>query len=179
MLDYPAVELSDSVVRLRRWESRDLECVRLAATDSRIPRGTTVPAIYTEAEGRAFIERQHRRQEDGEGLSFCIEPKATGAAAGLIAALRRPQPGVVGLGYWIIPGERCRGYAAHAICLLAPWLLTDGAAGRVEALVTPDNGPSARSLESCGFQAEGVLRSYLDGTHDVVVYSLVGSDVAT
>ena len=32
---YPAPDLTDGVVRLRRWEHRDRECVRLAATDPR------------------------------------------------------------------------------------------------------------------------------------------------
>jgi ribosomal-protein-alanine N-acetyltransferase len=176
-LGYPSPELCDGVVRLRRWEHRDLHCVRLAATDKRIPQGTSVPAVYTDQEGMAFIERQRHRQEGSEGLSLAIEPVATSRASGLVAALLRPQPGVVGLGYWVVPPERGRQLARHAIGLLSRWLLTEGPIVRVEALVAPDNHPSRRSVEACGFSREGRLRSYLGDHQDVLVYSLVRSDL--
>lgn len=35
--------LEDGLVQLRQWELTDIECVRLAATDPDIPKGTTVP----------------------------------------------------------------------------------------------------------------------------------------
>jgi hypothetical protein len=50
--------LSDGVILLRRWEETDLDCVERAAADPDIPKGTTVPATFTPAEGRAWIERQ-------------------------------------------------------------------------------------------------------------------------
>ena len=60
-LFYPDPELTDGVVGLRPWRLADHECVRLAGTDPQISRCTTVPAVYTPVEGRAFIER-HRRK---------------------------------------------------------------------------------------------------------------------
>lgn len=176
-LGYPSPDLCDGIVRLRRWEYRDLNCVRLAATDQRIPHGTSVPAVYTDDEGIAFIDRQRHRQERAEGLSLAIEPVATPEASGLIAALFRSQPGVVGLGYWVVPPERGRQLARHAIGLLSRWLLTEGPIIRVEALVAPDNHPSRRSVAACGFSIEGRLRSYLGDQQDVLVYSLVRSDL--
>lgn len=176
-LEYPSPDLCDGVVRLRPWDVRDLECVRLAATDARIPQGTSVPAVYTEAEGLAFLHRQHQRRENCEGLSLAIESVATSRAVGLLAALFRSQPGVVGLGYWVVPPERGRHYARKAIALLSTWLLTDTPITRIEAMVVPDNEPSTRSLEACGFRKEGLLRSYLGGKDDVLVYSLVGRDL--
>src|SRR5207245_3842015 len=133
-VSYPAPDLTDGVVRLRRWERRDLDCVGLAATDPRIPEGTSVPAVYSAAEGIAFIERQWGRQSDGEGLSLAIEAAASGEAVGLIVALFRQQRGVFGLGYWVVPPERGHGYARRAVALLARWLLDGELATRVEAL---------------------------------------------
>lgn len=177
-LPYPTEALSDGVVRLRAWEHRDIECVRLAATDERIPQGTSVPAVFSPEEGIAFIERQWGRQTDGEGLSLAIEDVGTAEAVGLIVALFRPQPSVVGIGYWVVPTGRGRGYAGRAVSLLTAWLLRDTPTSRVEALVEPANGPSSRTLERCGFQAEGRLRSYLDGKHDAIMYSLLERDLA-
>ena len=48
-LSHPEPDLADGVVRLRRWEHRDLDCVRAAATDPRIPQGTSVPRVFTTA----------------------------------------------------------------------------------------------------------------------------------
>ena len=176
-LPYPDPPLGDGVVLLRRWEGRDLACVEAAATDPRIPSGTTVPAMFSEAEGTAFIKRQWGRQSDGEGLSLAIEEEATSTAVGLIALLFRPEPLVAGVGYWVIPEARGRRFAARAVALLAPWALRQASVRRLEALVDPENLASMRALEGCGFQKEGLLRSYLKGKHDAFIYSLLPSDL--
>ena len=177
-LAYPDPSLADSVVTLRPWEHRDVECVRLASTDERIPQGTTVPAEFTIAEGLAFIERNWGRQTNGEGVSLAVEDTTTGEAIGLVVALFRPQQSVVGLGYWVVPPARGRGLAGRAVTLLATWLLEETTTTRVEALVVPDNTPSRRTLERCGFQEEGCLRSYIDGKEDAIMYSLLLDDLA-
>ena len=177
MLPLPDPPLEDGVVRLRRWEQRDLPCIEAAAADSRIPEGTTVPAVFSEAEGMAYIERQWRRQADGEGLPLAIEEVHSHAAVGFIVLLRRHQPAVAGLGYWVIPAARGHGYARRAVALLAPWALRLGSVNRVEALAEPVNGASVRTLEGAGFRREGLLRSYLDGTLDAFMYSLVRADL--
>jgi hypothetical protein len=64
---YPDPELSDGVVRLRRWSERDLECIAQAATDPSIPASTSVPAVHTEEAAPAFIRRQWRYVGNGEG----------------------------------------------------------------------------------------------------------------
>lgn len=133
--------------------------------------------MYSEPEGVAFIERQWGRQTNGEGLSLAIESVAAGQAVGLIAALFRSQPGVVGLGYWVVPPERGHRYARLAIGLLSRWLLTETVTTRVEAYVQPGNRPSRRSLESCGLREEGRAPSYIDGKHDAILYSLVRNDL--
>lgn len=176
-LPYPDPPLRDGVVLLRRGEGRDLACVAAAATDPRIPSGTTVPAVFSEAEGTAFIRRQWGRQSDGEGLSLAIEDEATSTAVGLIALPFRAEPLVAGVGYWVIPEARGRRFVARAVALLAPWALQQGSVCRLEALVDPENLASMRALEGCGFQKEGLLRSSLKGTHNAFIYSLLPSDL--
>jgi ribosomal-protein-alanine N-acetyltransferase len=92
----------------------------------------------------------------------------------------RPQPGVLGIGYWVVPDARGAGLASRAVRLATQWSLLHGAA-RVEALVEPGNEPSQRVLRAAGFQREAVLRSFLafeTRRADAVVYSCVASDVA-
>jgi ribosomal-protein-alanine N-acetyltransferase len=175
---YPDPDLSDGRVGLRRWRESDVECVRLAGTDTDIPRGTTVPARYTPAEGVAFIHRQWRRASDGQGVSLAIADLTDDRAVGLMRITPRPQPYVVGLGYWVIPSARGRGTATAAVRLASAWALDQLGFRRVEAWVRPGNVASQRVLSGAGFEPEGRLRNFLtltdgDGPYDVLVFSVI------
>lgn len=179
-IDYPEPQLSDDRIVLRRWTMDDLACIEQASSDPRIPEGTTVPAVYTPEEGRAFIERQWSRQTTGYGLSLAIADVATDEAVGLIVLMNRPAWGTAALGYWLVPDARSQGRGTRAIRLLSRWTLAETGMARLEARVMPDNEPSLRALRSCGFVTEGVLRShlYLHGRHhDMVGLSLIPSDL--
>jgi [ribosomal protein S5]-alanine N-acetyltransferase len=171
--------LDDGTVRLRPWADRDLGCVERASADAEIPQGTTVPAQYTPEEGLAFIRRQHERLTSGQGVSLAITSASTDEASGLVIIQSRPQAGVVGLGYWVLPDARGRGLAGRAVTLAADWALGAGGYARVEAWVRPDNIPSRRTLEHCGFDLEGRLRSFLvlgEARSDALVYSRVAAE---
>lgn len=175
-LVYPDPPLSDWRIGLRRWREADVACIRLAGTDPRIPQGTTVPAIFTPAEGLAFIHRQLRRVENGEGVSQAVVEVESGRAVGLMWVALRPQNHVGGLGYWIAPPARGRGVASAAVRLAVPWALEALGLRRLEAWVEPDNLPSQRVLCRAGFQQEGRLRNFLtvDGRpSDALVYSVI------
>jgi RimJ/RimL family protein N-acetyltransferase len=179
VLPYPDPDLTDDVVRLRRWAAGDIGCIREAAADDAIPEGTTVPVPFTEEAALAFIARQLGRAERGEGLSLAIADAASGLARGLVWLGVRPHPGVLGIGYWLVPEARGAGLARRAVVLATRWSLLQGAA-RVEAWVEPDNEPSQRVLRAAGFQREAVLRSFLafeTRRADAVVFSCVASDI--
>jgi [ribosomal protein S5]-alanine N-acetyltransferase len=180
LLSYPEPPLSDGTIVLRRWAESDIGCVEEASRDPRIPEGTTVPARFTPAEGLAWIERQWRRADNGEGLSLAIADAGSNEALGLVVLLFR-RPDTVEIGYWLIPRSRGRRLATRAVALVARWALADAGLERVEALVEPDNIASRRVLESAGFQKEGHLRSYLvvgRRRADALIYSLIRSDLA-
>ncbi len=174
-LDYPSPELTDGIVTLTPWSFDHLSCVEAASHDPVIVGGTSVPRPYSEAEGRAFIERQQEHQVNGTGLAMAIiDSSATAVGQQYVGV--RPQAGVVGLGYWLIPTARSRRLATHSVGLITPWLLAQGGVARVEAWVELDNVASQRALESNGFEREGVLRSFFEaaeGRLDMVVYSRV------
>jgi len=180
LLAYPDPPLTDNVVVLRRWARDDLGCVEEATQDPDIPKGTTVPATFTPAEGLAWIERQWSRHDECTGLSQAIADAASNEALGAGVLMAR-KPGTVEIGYWLIPRARGRGFGSRAVGLLARWALTEAALARVEALVVPDNIASQRVLEKAGFQREGHLRSYLvfERQHaDALIYSLLPSDLS-
>jgi ribosomal-protein-alanine N-acetyltransferase len=178
-LAYPSPELTDGTVALRAWSDADVDCIREAAEDPDIPAGTTVPAVFSPGAAQAFIDRQRGRLEAGEGISLAIVELATDRAAGLVWLPLRPQAGVAGLGYWVIPSARRRGLATRAVRLIATWALRRPDIARVEAWVQTDNAPSQRLLVSAGFTQEGVLRSFLTvggRRADAVVFSRTAQD---
>jgi len=180
LLAYPNPQLTDAVVVLRRWARDDLGCVEEATQDPDIPKGTTVPATYTPAEGLAWIERQWSRHDEGTGLSQAIAQAASNEAVGAAVLMAR-KPGTVEIGYWLIPRARGRGFGSRAVGLLARWAVTEAQLARVEALVMPDNIASQRVLEKTGFQREGHLRSYLVFERqraDALMYSFLPSDLS-
>ena len=175
-LPYPDPPLVDGRIGLRRWREADVECIRLAGTDPYIPKGTTVPAIFTPAEGLAYIHRQWSRLENGEGVSQAIVDVESDRAIGLMWVALRPQRHVGGLGYWIVPSERGQGVATAAVRLVIPWALDALNLRRLEAWVEPDNLPSQRVLQSAGFLPEGRLRNFLtidDKPTDALVFSVI------
>jgi ribosomal-protein-alanine N-acetyltransferase len=172
--------LGDGLVVLRRWSLQDLPCIGEASTDPVIPRGTTVPVPFSEAEGRAFIERQWGRAASGEGVSLAVAETERETATGLICLLHRQQPGVVGVGYWTVASCRRRGFTRSGLILLSRWALGLSAVDRLEALVEPSNLASVQVLEGSGFHLEGTLREYFDfdGTRsDGLLYSLIPADL--
>jgi ribosomal-protein-alanine N-acetyltransferase len=176
-LSYPDPALTDGTVTLRRYETNDIRCVEEGSRDLDIPSGTAVPATFTVPEGRAWIERQWGRHENGGGLSLAIADAGSNEALGNINLLFRRQPGTVEIGYSLI--DRLAA-AASAPVLLAHWAVTDAGLARVEAFVVPDNLASQRVLEKVGLRREGHLRSYLvfdDRRAAALVYSLLPTDL--
>jgi ribosomal-protein-alanine N-acetyltransferase len=151
-LRYPEPPLSDGVVALRPWRLRDIHYVAEVSRDPEIPLITTVPALYSNEAAVAWIERQWRRLERGEGLSLAIATAETDEAVGAATLMRRESPSRAGLGYVVAPHARGRGLAVRAVNLLVPWALQSGF-DIVEAMVEPANGASLRVLERVGLFA--------------------------
>ncbi len=179
-LDYPDPELTSDLIRLRKWTYNDLPCVEAAGTDPKIPQGTTVPPLYTEEEGRAFIERQWGRQIGGQGLSMAVADAGTNEAKGLVFLGLGRIRGHCRLGYWLIPAARRQGLGTDAIGLASRWVLTATDVHRLVAEVEPSNVGSLALLRKCGFTEEGLLRSWLwieDELFDATQFSLLRTDL--
>ena len=180
-LDYPEPELRSDTVRIRKWTHDDLGCVEAAGTDPDIPKGTSVPARYTTEEGRAFVERQWSRNDDGQALALAIARATSNEAVGHISIGLTKVKRQCRLGYWLIPEARRQGIGSSAVHLISRWVLSETDVYRLVAEVHPDNVASRRLLELCGFTLEGTLRSWLwidDEAHDALQYSLIQTDLS-
>ncbi|MCP3976817.1 MAG: GNAT family N-acetyltransferase [bacterium] len=180
-LVYPDPELVSDAVRIRKWSFDDLDCIETAGRDPEIPKGTTVPAVFTVAEGRAFVERQWSRNDDGQALALAVAEAGSNDAVGHMYLGSTRVERQCRLGYWLIPDARRQGIGTSAIRLISRWVLTENEVYRLVAEVHPDNLASRRLLEKCGFSLEGTLRSWLwidDQPHDALQYSLLRFDLS-
>ena len=90
----------------------------------------------------------------------------------------RPQHGVAGVGYWVVPSHRGYGHASRAVGLVSQWALSNVGLARVEAWVEPGNSASRRVLTTAGFVCEGTLRSFLSfptRRADALVFSRIAA----
>lgn len=167
---------------LREFSDNDLDMVREAASDELIPAITSVPVPYTDADGRAYVERNRARISQSVGYSFAIADAANDRALGQIGVwLRDLGSGRASIGYWVRPSARRRGVATAALRTASRWALSFPEIARVELFVELWNTASWTTAENAGFHREGVLRSWqeISGTprRDMYVYSLIPADL--
>ncbi|WP_420558273.1 GNAT family N-acetyltransferase [Roseovarius sp.] len=65
------------------------------------------------------------------------------------------------LGYWTGQPHARKGYMREALQAVSHYAFERLDLSRLEAACLPENAPSRRLLESCGFKYEGVAQSYL------------------
>ncbi|WP_428515193.1 GNAT family N-acetyltransferase [Roseovarius sp.] len=65
------------------------------------------------------------------------------------------------LGYWTGRPHARKGYMREALQAVSHYAFERLDLSRLEAACLPENAPSRRLLESCGFKYEGVAQSYL------------------
>lgn len=166
--------------RLRSFTLADIDAIREASSDPYIPLITTVPAAFTEDEGRLFIERQWSRAEQGTGYSFAIADTDTDHAVGQIGLwLKDLGEGRASIGYWVVRSARGRRAAARSLQVLALWAIHELQVPRLQLNVEPWNTASIMTAERAGFRREGLLRSWQevgDKRRDMHMYARVSGD---
>jgi RimJ/RimL family protein N-acetyltransferase len=179
-----SIDLTTEVVRterlvLRPYRPDDVDPVFRACQDPDILRWLTVPSPYTRDDAVEFVTqttvsaRAEKRglltavEADGEFMGSAGVHELTGGLLG---------PGV---GYWLAPWARGRGYAAEAARGLTDWALDHGAA-RVHLFADVKNVASQAVARRAGFTDEGVVRSclpYRDGERgDAVLFSRLAGE---
>ena len=175
-VDVPRLVAGDCF-ELRSWELGDLALVQEAAGDDYIPLITTVPAVYSQAAGEAFVRRQWERASTGSGYPFVIVRVADGRPVGMVGLwLRDLDEGRASLGYWVVGSARGQGAAAEALRAVAAWALRDLQIPRLQLYVEPWNVASQRTAQRVGFQREGLLRSWQqvgEERRDMIMYSML------
>ena len=133
---------------------------------------------------RPFINRVNwakRSIQSGTAIPLFIINRNDGVLIGAITLdnIRRGPNQTATMGYWIgLPYVR-KGFMSEAISALVHYAFGTLDISRIESACLPENTPSRKVLEKCGFKYEGVAQAYIqiDGrwrTH--VLYSSLRYD---
>jgi [ribosomal protein S5]-alanine N-acetyltransferase len=165
------------VVSLRLPSEGDLDAIERGIRDSEVIRWFG----RQDVSGQEVLEANRKRWNEGTGATFSVSEAGDTADRCIghvwvnLADRRRGS-----VGYWFLNEARGRGLATRSVRLLSEWALRDLGLARLQILTEPANQASQQVAERCGYQREGVLRSYadIDGrTVDFVVFSLLPSDL--
>ncbi len=115
---------------------------------------------------KSFTNRVYWAQRSiaqGHALPLFLVRREDAALMGAITLdnIRRGPAQAGTTGYWIGQSFARNGYMREAIKALVHHAFTELDLSRIEAGCLPENLPSRKLLESCGYKYEGVAQSYL------------------
>lgn len=171
--------LSDGTVALRPWRDDDVPALVACCRDPDIVRYTRVPADYTEAMARRFLEEKRASWARGEEAHFAVVAAPDGELLGSLGVHRQPDDRAR-VGYFLAAAARGRGVATRAVRLAARWAFENLGVARLELVTDPDNLASQRVAERAGFTREGRLRFFLEikgRRRDAVMFSLLPGEL--
>lgn len=173
----PSPPLEDEVVLLRPYRREDVPAVTAGCQDPEVPRWTTIPSPYSEADARDFIGRSDSDRRAGRELALAIVAAGDGELLGGCGLAHFDwENRKAEIGYWVTRDARRRSVGTRAVILLSRWALAAAGLERIELLTDPANEPSIRLAERAGFTREGLLRGYRrrgSGRWDLVMHSLL------
>lgn len=118
-----------------------------------------------------------------DGYAFFIADAVTDILLGgiTLSHVRRGTAQIASLGYWIGRPYVNQGRMQEAVKTLLPFAHRTLRLHRVEAATMLANAPSIRVLENCGFEREGLAKSYLkiNGRwEDHILFARVGAPIS-
>ena len=170
-------ELHSERLLLRPLGPPDAEGVFRIFSDPEVTRLTDADTMTHAQEASVLIEFLQQRFESGTGVRWGIVTKDDGELIGtigfnqIVAWSHRAS-----LGYDVRRSSWRHGFATEAVKTVVAFGQTALGLHRVEAMVMIGNEASARVLQRCGFEEEGLLRGYgfwKGRHHDLIVFSVL------
>jgi RimJ/RimL family protein N-acetyltransferase len=173
----PPSTLTDGVVVLRELREGDRAVIISTMRDPLVSRWLNMPRTPGDRDFDSLLRLAQNGRLTGERFDFAVTVNGDDVSVGSVIASRRHRDNYE-VAYLAGPDGRGRGLMTRAVRLLCGWLFEEGV-GRIELRTHPDNEPSQRLAERCGFQAEGRERKsiWLHGRRaDAILWSLLPDD---
>jgi RimJ/RimL family protein N-acetyltransferase len=173
----PPATLTDGVVVLRELREDDRAVVLSTMRDPLVAQWLNMPRAPTDRDFDSLVRLAHNGRLTGDRIDFTVTEAGNDVSVGAVIASRRHRENYE-VAYLAGPDGRGRGLMTRAVRLVCDWLFSSGI-GRIEVRTHPDNEPSQRLAERCGFQREGLERKsiWLHGRRtDAIVWSLLPGD---
>ena len=169
--------LTDGVVVLRELREDDRAVVLSTMRDPLVARWLNMPGEPGDDDFDSLLRVAHAGRASGDRWDWAVTAAGDDAALGSVVASRRHRDNVE-LAYLAGEAGRGRGLMTRAVRLACDALFAAGC-GRLEVRTHPENVPSQRLAQRCGFQLEGRERQsiWLHGRReDALVWSLLPGD---
>lgn len=176
-------ELSNNVVRIRRYRAEDVPLLFEAARESANEMFAWMSWChpnYTLEESRSFVLSREAAWHQKTEYDFAVFRVESGKFLGGVGLNQfNSKNNFANLGYWVRSSETGRGIATAATLLAAQFGFEDLRLNRIEILTAIENAASRRVAQKAGAKKEGILRNriLLDNRPlDAVMYSLIVAD---
>jgi RimJ/RimL family protein N-acetyltransferase len=167
-------------LRLRAFRAGDLASLHALYGDADNLRYWNTPASADIGVTRRAM-KWHLAYRPRYYVIWAVEERKSRRVIGMINYHRRDlREKRVDVGWLILPRHQGKGYMTEAGRALLGYLFDDLGVHKVEALIEPDNKPSAALARRLGFRLEGGPirdRWSVDGTwHSVMLYGLIAGE---
>jgi RimJ/RimL family protein N-acetyltransferase len=145
--------------------------------DELAPRWLNMPRAPVDRDFDSLLRLAHNGRLTGDRYDFAVTEAGIDVSVGAVIASRRHRDNFE-IAYLARADARGRGLMSRSVRLVCDWLFREGV-GRLELRTHPDNEPSQRLAERCGFQREGRERKsiWLHGQRtDAFLWSLLPED---
>jgi RimJ/RimL family protein N-acetyltransferase len=169
--------ITDGSVVLRPVREDDRAVVLSAMSDPLVARWLNMPRSPSDPDFDSLVRVAEAGRRSGERFDYAVCAADDATWLGAVIASRRHRDNYE-IAYLAGAPGRARGVMSTAVGLLCDALFAAGV-GRLELRTHPDNEPSQRLAERCGFRREGRERKsiWLHGKReDAFVWSLLPGD---
>ncbi|MBO1255639.1 GNAT family N-acetyltransferase [Alteromonas sp. 5E99-2] len=173
-------KLTTSRLLLDPLTMKDAKDVFAIFSDPRVIKNYDVQIFKDISEAEGLIDYFYLRFESDTGIRWAIRDKQTGELIGSCGFNTwNPYDHCAVVGYELAPQFWGKGYASEAVSAILDFIFAKSFyfyVNRVEALILPQNKPSAQLVKKLGFALDGVMRGktyWNDDFHDIAMYSML------
>lgn len=169
-------------VRLRPFSERDIPRIVEACADPETQRWLgQLPAPYTEADARAYLQAIEERHAANAGITWAVVAPDEDVVLASMGFFDYTPEVECEIGYWAHPEARGRGVATRGLAAATGYVFAELGVNRVKAYAAVDNLASRRVIERNGYRQTGVERLGAHtrlGREDMALYDLLASERA-